>query len=966
MSGLHLVPHIYKPILSLMSNYFKVRMCCFMFSAHLVFAVASYAQTPHQKIANGVQLEVSDHTMQPQTVNIQFITSNIVHVSASVNGKMLPKQGLGLSYAENPVSFTESTLRDSLMLQSDALLVKVSLKNGGIVFFHPNGKRILKELSAGRSFTHNMYDGDPAFAIKQYFVSDPSEAYYGLGQHQQGMMNYKGRQVELLQTNTEVAVPFLYSSHNYGILWDNASITYAGDVRKPLELNALKLISENGEQGWLTNRYALLSKQDSAFIKRPQSVINFSFLEDQHLLPEKTILERSIATWTGKIGSGVSGKHQLVVKYGGYLKIWFNNQLIADTWRKAWNPLTTVYDLELEAGRTYPFKIEWKPDGGESYLDVKTIIPDDFAQQQTFAFSSEAADALSYYFIAGENADQVISGYRTLSGKATMLPKWAMGLWQSRERYKTQKEIVDVVKEYRKRNIPLDNIVQDWSFWKEDDWGSQDFDKTRFPDADQMVKDIHQMNANLMISVWPKFYEGIPVYNEFYKKGFIYKRNIADQRRDWIGAGYTSSFYDAFNPDARKAFWNLMDEKLYKKGIDAWWLDATEPDVHSNLSIAMRKQLITPNFLGSSQKYFNAFPLVNAEGVYEGQREEDPNKRVFILTRSAFTGLQKYGSVTWSGDIGSRWEDMKNQIGAGVNFSLSGLPFWTMDVGGFVVEHRYENANAASLEEWREQMSRWFQFGVFTPLLRLHGQFPYREIYNVAPETHPAYKSMVYYDKLRYRLLPYIYTLVGDAYQKDYTMMRGLAMDFGSDYKVLNINDQYMFGPSLLVNPVSEYQQKSRGVYLPQGQGWFDFYTGQYFKGGQNIDANAPYDRMPVFVKEGSIIPIGPALQYTSEKPANPITLFVYGGKDADFKLYEDDGLSYGYEKGEFSTIDIQYKQSNKLLTIGNRLGNYHNMPNSRVFKIVFIDANHKKPLDFDQKANKEIKYTGKQTTIKL
>ncbi|WP_442795376.1 TIM-barrel domain-containing protein [Pelobium manganitolerans] len=949
-----------------MSKYFNVRKCCFFLAVNLSFALASQAQSNFQKIENGVQIKLAKPAGQTEYVNIQFATNRIAHVSARLNNATPVANGIGIILKSSPVAYTQSIADDSITLKSNALTVKASLTNGGLAFYDANNRSITKELSQGREFTPTMFDGDAAYAIKQYFLSDANEAYYGLGQHQQGFINYKGRQVELLQNNTEVAVPFLYSSKNYGILWDNASITKAGDVRQPLELNALKLISDGGEQGWLSNRWALLSRPDSILLAQPQALINFSFLEDQKLLPKAFKLDHAVSTWSGKIGSSISGKHQLVVKFGGYLKIWFNNQLVADTWRKAWNPLTSVFDLQLEAGKTYDFKIEWRPDGGESYLDVKTIIPNKFAQEETFALSSEAGEAISYYLIAGSSADDVIAGYRELSGKATMLPKWAFGLWQSRERYKTQKELLDVVKEYRKRQIPLDNIVQDWSFWKENDWGSQDFDETRFPDATQMIKDVHAMNANFMISVWPKFYEGIPVYKDFYDKGFLYKRNIADQRRDWIGKGYTSSFYDAFNPEARKAFWHLIDEKLYKRGVDAWWLDATEPDVHSNLSIATRKQLITPNYLGSSEKYFNAFPLFNAQGVYEGQRQENPDKRVFILTRSAFTGLQHYGSVTWSGDIGSRWEDMKNQIGAGVNFSLSGLPYWTMDIGGFVVEARYEKPNAASLEEWREQMSRWFQFGVFTPLTRLHGQFPFREIYNVAPENHPAYKSMVYYDQLRYRLMPYIYSLAGKTYQQDYTPMRGLVMDFANDEKVLSINDQYLFGPSLLVNPVTAYQQSNRQVYLPKGQGWFDLYSGQYFAGGQNIKAAAPYDKMPVFVKEGSIIPIGPALQYVSEKPAEPITLYVYGGKDAEFTLYEDDGLSYGYEKGAFSQIQIGYSQNTKTLTIKQREGSYPNMLNNRTFNVVFIDAKHKKALDFNQKPTKTINYNGNEVSVKF
>ncbi|RYE04264.1 MAG: DUF5110 domain-containing protein, partial [Sphingobacteriaceae bacterium] len=466
-----------------------------------------------------------------------------------------------------------------------------------------------------------------------------------------------------------------------------------------------------------------------------------------------------------------------------------------------------------------------------------------------------------------------------------------------------------------------------------------------------MITQLHNQHTHLMLSVWAKFYEGIKNYDYLNKNGWLYKRNIANRQRDWIAQGYVSTFYDAFNPKARQAFWDLMNKNLYSKGVDAWWMDASEPDILSNSDITSRKEQSTPTFLGSSTKYFNAFPLENAQGIYEGQRGTNPNDRVFLLTRSAYAGLQRYATATWSGDIAARWEDFKAQIPAGINFSMSGIPYWTMDIGGFAVERRYEKPNETDLAEWREQMTRWYQFGAFVPLFRVHGQFPFREIYNVAPENHPAYKSMLYYDKLRYRLMPYIYSLVGKTYQKDYTLMRGLVMDFGKDEKVKNINDQYMFGPSLLINPVYQYQAKNRKVYLPAGNGWFDLYSGKYQNGGQEITADAPYERMPVFVKEGSIIPVGPEIQYVGEKPAAPITLYVYAGKDASFDLYEDEGTNYNYEKGAFSNISINYNENSKTVTIGDRKGTFSGMVANRVFNVVVISKNQPKALNFEAAA---------------
>jgi alpha-D-xyloside xylohydrolase len=428
--------------------------------------------------------------------------------------------------------------------------------------------------------------------------------------------------------------------------------------------------------------------------------------------------------------------------------------------------------------------------------------------------------------------------------------------------------------------------------------------------------------------------------------------------------GYESTFYDPFNKEAGEFFWNQIDVRLNRLGIDAWWLDATEPDMHSNLSLEERKINMSPTALGPGAKYFNAYSLMNSKSVYEGQRKSSPDKRVFILTRSAYAGQQRYAAATWSGDIVSRWSDFQDQIAAGINFSLSGIPYWTMDIGGFAVEQRYYNATGETLEEWRELNARWFQFGAFCPVFRSHGQYPFREIYNIAPENHEAYTSMVYYDKLRYRLMPYLYSLAGKSYFDDYTLMRGLVMDFNGDKKVYTIGDQYMFGPALLINPVYQYKARSRSVYLPESSGWYDFYTGNYYTGGQSLDAVAPLGRMPVFVREGSIVPTGPEIQYTSQT-AEPLTLYVFMGQEGTFELYEDENENYNYEQGHFSKIAFAYNETTRSLTIDEREGSFPGMLKERKFGIVWVNADRPVGMGLGSRPDQVVSYTGKQLTIK-
>lgn len=943
----------------------------------LCCAFAVYARVPSRSFAkttDGVVIypdaSVSGHI---RSVKLQVIAPNIIRVQAlpviDSNAAILPPAAsLVVMPQPNRVSWEAVEQGNSIAVKTALLTATANLVTGAVTFTDSKGRPVAAEKAVnGRSLQPVVFDGTPLYQVTQVFETTPGEGLYGLGQHQDAVFNYNNQQVSLFQNNTEVAVPLLVSSKHYGILWDNYSVSTVGDTRAYQPLNALELHAANGDRGWLTASYSNNRNQpQQVAFQQAESVINYEFLDDTRLhMPKAFDMAKGQVSWEGTIASGFTGGHRFRVTYAGYLKIWINGKEYANRWRQPWNPGIAVLQVPMEQGKQYKINIEWQPDGGESYLSFKWLppVPDD--ARNNFGFSSEAGRSVDYYFIYGQTIDEVIAGYRQLTGKATLLPKWAFGFWQSRERYKTQEEILSTVAEFRKRQIPIDNIVLDWSYWKQDSWGSQEFDAARFSNPDSMISALHRQHTHFMISAWPKFYEGIPAYEQFNKNGWLYKRNVADRQRDWIADGYVSTFYDAFNAGARKGFWNLLNNKLYAKGVDAWWMDASEPDILSNVSPEKRKAQMTPVALGTAAEFLNAYPMENAKGIYEGQRETNPGKRVFILTRSAFAGSQRYAAATWSGDIAARWEDMRAQITAGLNFSISGIPYWTMDIGGFAVEHRYEHPDEKNLEEWREQNARWYQFGAFCPIFRSHGQFPYREIFNIAPEDHPAYKSMLYYDRLRYRLMPYIYSLAGAAYKDNYTLMRPLVMDFTNDTAVRQTGDQYMFGASLLVNPVYTYQARSRDLYLPAQQGWYDFYTGKYYAGGRHITADAPYERMPLFVKEGSIVPFGPAMQHTGEKATDTLTLFVYTGKDARFELYEDEGDNYNYEQGRYATIPIQYNEAAGTLNIGRRSGTFTGMLQQRVLNVVWVGKEKPVATDAATPVNVTLQYNGEPITIK-
>jgi alpha-D-xyloside xylohydrolase len=944
------------------------RLVAFTAWASVTLALTGCVSTEYQKQADGVVIRLrKTKATDARLMKVQVCADNVLRVVASPENGFSARRSLMVPTTEwPPVAYTVRRKGDTLQIATSKVLAKVALKTGEIAFYDPSGRVILQERSGGgKTMTDANVMGEQTYHIRQVFQSPPDEAFYGLGQHQNAIMNYRGHNVDLWQYNLVDVVPMVISSRHYGILWDNNSRTKFGDPRDYEPISALRLYGADGKEEGLTAEYF----QDQGFkdplVTRGESVIAHENLDELEGYPERFDVNRGSVRWSGEMASDQTGLHTFRFYSSHYAKVWLNGKLVVDSWRQNWCPWTHILQVQMETGKRYPIKIEWIPNGG--YIGLRYLSPPDPEDKDTLSLWSEVADQIDYYFIYGETVDQIISGYRYLTGKAPMMPKWAMGLWQCRERYQTQEQVLDVVKEFRKRQIPLDNIVQDWFYWPENKWGDHDFEASRYPDPAGMVKELHNdLNTHVMISVWPKFYVGTQNYEAFKQKGWLYMRNVEKGQRDWVGPGYVSTFYDPYSDGARELYWKQIDEKLFRKGFDAWWLDSTEPDLQSNLSMTEWRLRIGPTALGSASRYLNTFSLMNAKGVYEGQRKSNPDQRVFILTRSTYGGQQRYATASWSGDIATRWYDMKAQISAGVNLCMSGLPYWTMDIGGFAVEPKFErNVSPENLDEWLEMNTRWFQFGAFCPLFRVHGQFPYREMFNIAPEDHPAYQTMLEYDKLRYRLMPYIYSLTGMVTQDDYTIMRGLVMDFGSDQNVFNIDDQFMFGPALLINPVTEYKARMRKVYLPAGTGWYEFKTGKYVEGGRTVEADAPYSDIPIFVKAGSIIPFGPAIQYADEKSADPIRLVIYTGADGQFKLYEDENVNYNYEKGAFSTILLTYDAKAKRLKVGARQGQFPGMLQNRTFEIIWVGKDKPIPFDLNAAPIQTVHYDGTETIVR-
>ena len=685
--------------------------------------------------------------------------------------------------------FHISQTTDAAILTTDAVKVELSLKWGNVKYSTIAGTGLLRERnSVPRTYDADDLNGEKTFHVEDRFSPDFSEGFYGLGQHQSGLFNYRGATVELAQNNTDVAIPLLLSSKGYAIMWNTASLTYV-DNRFPLELN-----------------------------------------------------------------------------------LW-----------------------------------------------------------------SLAGKRVDYYFIYGPEFDQIIHEYRNLTGHTPMLPEWAYGFFQSKDRYVSQDEVLSIAARYRKEHLPLDAIVQDWFWWKTE--GDPIFN-SNFPDVPGELKQLHDEHVHAMLSVWGLFDTKAENYQKLQAQNLLVPN---------------AHVYDATNPKARDFYWNNLAGKLFAQGWDAFWLDSAEPEEywpHMGDGILRDKQIA----IGNGAEYTNIFPLMHTLGVQQHWKETTDRKRVFLLTRSAFLGQQRVGAAVWSGDVyGSYW-GLSHQVAAGLNFALSGYPYWTTDIGGYWPPHDNPLADPA----YQELYARWFEYGVFCPIFRTHGHRPKNELW----EFNNVEPILVTYDQLRYRLMPYIYSLAWRVTSEDYTMQRPLVMDWRTDEKVRNIGDQFMFGPAILVNPVLKADANRRSVYLPASPAWYDFWSGTPTEGDREIEADAPLDRIPLYVRAGSILPLGPDIEYADQKPAGPIELRVYRGADAEFNLYQDSGDSYDYEKGAHSVIPLHWSEATQTLTIGDRVGSYPGMPGRIEFKVVWVSAGHGAGIQ-QTKADQIVEYEGKAVSIK-
>ena len=606
------------------------------------------------------------------------------------------------------------------------------------------------------------------------------------------------------------------------------------------------------------------------------------------------------------------------------LELELNGQHVIDL-QNMWTPTSASGSAELEANKEY----EVTARGGPGGVQLAVRPP-----QGTTTFRSEVGRAIDYYFFYGPELNRVIAEYRQLTGEAPLFPKWAYGYWQCRERYHSEQEILGTAAEFRKKKIPVDALVQDWQYWGKYGWNATKFDEDHYPQPNAMLDQLHADDLHMVISVWSKFGEDTDVYKMMASRGFLVP-----------GTPWT----DFFNPQAQTAFWSELKTGLFQDGIDGWWMDASEPE----FDVLKGKQ----TFLGDGDSVRNAYPLYVTKAIYEGQRATTDRKRVVILTRSAFAGQQRNAAASWSGDISANWGTLRRQISAGLSFSMSGLPYWTTDVGGF-----FRPKDQYTSPAYHELLIRWFEYGAFCPIFRVHGYQSNTELWNYGREVE---KVLTQYDELRYRLLPYIYSAAWGVTKDGETLMRALPLEFFSDPRAREVSDEFMFGRSLLISPVAIEGANQRTVYLPANSDWIDFWTGKPVNGGQSITAKAPLEQVPIYAKAGSIIALAPSAQFASVK-TDPIDLRVYMGADGDFALYEDAGDNYDYEHGAYSVISMHWDDKARVLTIGDRHGSFPGMLEHRTFQIVRVRDGHGVGITPASEFDSTVEFSGTAVSVHL
>jgi alpha-D-xyloside xylohydrolase len=779
-------------------------------SVFLAFgSLSSPAQTGSQPAPGEVPHPSAMHVVQSsggfvatndrETLEVTVCGDSLIHVTARPAGAASSAEvqpwmlraaetcpGAAFQFGESKGSESDG----SASLTTPQLKISLSETDGNLTVRTAEGKELLHERQ-NLPRTYRPSETPGLFHIEDRFGPDATEGLYGLGQHQNGMFNYRGSVVELGNNNTDIAIPLVVSSKGYAILWNTASFSYF-DNRFPLELN----------------------------------------------------------------------------------------------------------------------------------------------------MESMAVPQIDYYILYGPQMDSIVHQYRSMTGHVPLFPEWAYGLFQSKDRYKTQAEILSIAAEYRARHIPMDAIVQDWFWWNNGGKGDPVYN-SGYTDVPAELKTLHDEHVHAMISAWALMDSTAENYKQIVQKGFDIPLTQA---------------YDPTNPDARDFFWNQFVGKLFAQGWDAFWLDSSEPEEawpHVGDAILRDKQL----HIGSGLEYTNVFPLEHTNGVSDHWKQTNPEKRVFLLTRSAFMGQQRVGAAVWSGDVYSSWWALRRQVPAGLNFALSGFPYWTTDIGGY---HPLNYAQTMP-PGYQELYARWFEYGAFCPVFRTHGHRDHNELW-VYDQVFPTLLAV---DRLRYRLLPYVYSLAWKVTSEDYTIQRPLVMDFREDPATLEIGDQFMFGPDLLVSPVLTEHATSRSAYLPAGTEWYDFWTGERTAGGASITAQAPLDRIPLNVRAGSILPLGPVIEYAGQA-TDPIELRIYPGADGNFTLYEDEGDSFRYEKGAHTTVPIHWDDAARTLTLGGREGNYPGMLQDHTFNVVMVSAGHGVGPDATAAPDKTIHYTGSKAEAKF
>lgn len=759
----------------------------------------------------------------------------------------------------------------------------VTAGDGKVEVMDKEGRTIFSALS--HELENASVQGEPTRKAKLEINSPEDEFLYGLGQFQDGYLNVRGLTRRLTQVNTQISVPFLLSSKGYGILWNNYGLTDFNPADHKVKMDRAEA---KGEEITLDVTSTEGNRRETRRTNDFKATIDIAEDGQYAILLD--------------VGQKMARRHDLSIDGKNVINL-----------INAWLPPTTSIIVDLKAGK-HEFTAELERGDNPTIcyrkVDDRTV------------FSSPVAECVDYTIFTGD-ADDIIASYRKVTGEVPLMPSWAFGYIHCRERFHSQEELLSTARRFREEQIPIDLIVQDWQYWGRYGWNAMRFDEEHYPDPAKMVSDLHDMDMKLMISVWSKMDPNSEVGRIAQEKGHFIPNTT------WI---------DFFDEDASSFYWsNFRDRLLKPYGIDAWWQDATEPE---NDDLEGRK--ILKNTV-PGEVYRNVYPVMVSKTIFEGLAKDDPERRPMIFTRSGFSGVQRYGAVLWSGDVGNDWKTLRYQISSGLGFVATGLPWWTYDAGGFFRPYdQYSN------EDYIERMIRWIQVGTFLPMMRVHGYMSNTEPWQYGPEAQRIITEQI---RLRYRLLPYIYSEASRVTTEGYTLMRPLIFDFPDDKDALKQDNEYMFGQSLLVCPVTEKGVSQWRVYLPENEGgWYDFRTGRKYGNGWS-EVPVTIEDIPVFAKAGSILPLGPVKQYAAEKSDEPLKINVYPGADACFNLFEDDGLSVD---GSSSTIPFTWDDSSRTLTIGKRQGGFEGMEETRTFNIAVAGT------------EKSIRYDGRKVSVRF